>query len=182
MIQNIKTTPILMTMIYNLVAIAFLLLAILTILAWFFGDHMVVLNVVSGYVSTMIVIASSAFGYYRLVDGADRVATNHNLPDITDQIDDKYGLWEEKSDAIDDPKEILKQQKLHLKRSKKGLKSIIKMSKPAISIYRLVAYAILIMIVYRLISKDMFDAVAFLLGSTASSLFVAGYLYYKRSF
>ena len=169
-----------MTMIRNIVILAFLVLVILTISAWFIGGQITILNAVAGYISAMLVVAASAFGYYRLVDGAGEVATNHNLPDITEQIDDKYGLWDEDSEVSDDPKELLQAEKLRLKRSKRGLKSIIKTSKPAISIYRLIAYTVLIVTVYKLISKDCFDAVAFLAGSTAAPLLVAGYLYFKR--
>jgi len=169
-------------MIRNIVILAFVVLVILTISAWFIGGQITMLNAVAGFVSAMLVVAASAFGYYRLVDGAGEVTTNHNLPDITEQIDDKYGLWDEDSDVIDNPKELLQAEKLRLKRSKRGLKSIIKTSKPAISIYRLIAYAVLIATVYKLISKDCFNAVAFLSGTTAAPLLVAGYLYYKRGF
>lgn len=169
-----------MTMIRNITILAFVVLVILAASAWFIGGQITMLNAVAGYISAILVVAASAFGYYRLVDGAGEVTTNHNLPDITEQIDDKYGLWDEDSEVPDDPKELLKEERLRLKRSKRGLKSIIKTSKPAISIYRLVAYIVLIITVYKLISRDCFEAVAFLLGSTASPLLVAGYLYFRR--
>jgi len=167
-------------MIRNIVVLAFFVLIILAGSAWFMGGQIALINATAGYISAMLVVAASAFGYYRLVDGADEVTTNHNLPDITEQIDDKYGLWDEENEVLDDPKELLKEEKLRLKRSKRGLKAIIKTSKPAISIYRLVAYVILIVTVYKLISADIFDAVVFLLGSTAAPLLVAGYLYFRR--
>lgn len=169
-----------MKKISNIAILAFVVLVILTISAWFIGGQITMLNAVAGFVSAMLVVAASAFGYYRLVDGAGEVTTNHNLPDITEQIDDKYGLWDEDSEVLDDPKELLKEQRLRLKRSKRGLKSIVKTSKPAISIYRLIAYVILIVTVYKLISANMFEAVAFLSGSTVAPLLVAGYLYFKR--
>ena len=169
-----------MTTIRNITIFSSIVLVILTALAWFVGGQITVLNVVAGYISTMLIVAASAFGYYRLVDGASEVATNHNLLDITEQIDDKFGLWDEDSEVVDDPKELLKEERLRLKRSKRGLKSIVKTSKPAISIYRLVAYIVLITTVYQLISRDCFEAVAFLFGSTVASLLVAGYLYFRR--
>jgi len=169
-----------MKKIFSIAIFASLVLLMLAILAWFIGNQATVLNVVAGFIDTMLIITASAFGYYRLVDGASEVATNHNLPDIAEQIDDKFGLWDKNSEVLDDPKEILKQQKFRLKHSKRSLKSIIKTSKPAISIYRLVAYIILIVTVYSLISKDRFEAIAFLSGSTVASFFVAGYLYVKR--
>jgi len=167
-------------MIRNIVILALFMLIILAALAWWLGGQMIMLNAVAGFISAMLIIAASAFGYYRLVEGAGEVTTNHNLPDITEQIDDKYGLWDEDSEVPDDPKELLQEEKLRLKRSKRGFKSIIKTSKPAISIYRLVAYIVLIVTVYKLISADMFEVVAFLSGSTAAPLLVAGYLYFKR--
>ncbi|WOE69235.1 hypothetical protein [Hydrogenimonas thermophila] len=167
-------------MIRNISILAFFVLIILAGSAWFTGGQIALINATAGYISAMLVVAASAFGYYRLVDGADEVTTNHNLPDITEQIDDKYGLWDEENEVPDDPKELLKEEKLRLKRSKRGLKAIIKTSKPAISIYRLIAYVILIVTVYKLISADIFDAVVFLLGSTVAPLLVAGYLYFRR--
>jgi len=164
-------------MIRNIAILVFVVLVILAASAWSIGGQITMLNTVAGFVSAMLVVAASAFGYYRLVDGAGEVAANHNLPDITEQIDDKYGLWDEDSEVPDDPKELLKEEKTRLKHSKRGLKSIVKTSKPAISIYRLIAYVILIVTVYKLISADIFDAVAFLLGSTVAPLLVAGYLY-----
>jgi len=164
----------------NIAIFSSIVLVILATLAWFVGGQITVLNVIAGYISAMLIVAASAFGYYRLVDGAGEVATNHNLPDITEQIDDKYRLWDEDSEVSDDPKELLKEERLRLKRSKRGLKSIIETSKPAISIYRLVAYIVLIITVSQLISRDCFEAVAFLLGSIVAPLLVAGYLYFKR--
>jgi hypothetical protein len=169
-----------MKMIRNIAVLALLVLFILIALAWKLGDQTALLNISAGYITALLVVAASAFGYYRLVDGAGEVTTNHNLPDITEEIDDRYGLWDEDGEVIDDPKELLKEERLRLKRSKRGLKSIIKTSKPAISIYRLVAYIILIVTVYRLISIDSFDAVSFLIGSISAPLLVAGYLYFKR--
>jgi len=167
-------------MIRNIVILAFFVLIILAASAWWLGGQMTMLNVTAGFISAMLVVAASSLGYYRLVQGSDEATPHHDLPDITEQIDDKYGLWDEESEVSNDPKELLKEEKLRLKRSKRGLKSIIKTSKPAISIYRLVAYVILVATVFKLISADVFDAVAFLSGSTAAPLLVAGYLYFKR--
>lgn len=167
-----------MKKISNIVVIAFFVLVILAVSALIMGGQIIMLNATAGFISAMLVIAASAFGYYRLVDGAGEAATNHNLPDITEQIDDKYGLWDEDSKFLDNPKELLKEEKLRLKRSKRGLKSIIKTSKPAISIYRLVAYIILVVTVYKLISVDYFEPIAFITGTTVAIFLIVVFLKY----
>ncbi len=70
------------------------------------------------------------------------------------------------------------EEKRRLKKSRRGLKGFLKTAKPAISLYRIVAYLLLVAGVYALIRSDLFDPLLYLAGAGLAPLVVAGTLYF----
>ena len=137
------------------------------------------INLAAGYISGSIVLAASAFGYWQLVSGAGERAAHHDLPDAVERIDDRFGLWDEE-EPIEDAAEALKREKARMKERRRGFKEIFRTASPALSLYRLGAYALLIFVVYRLIRDDLFLPVPFLVGAGAGPMVVAAYLYSEK--
>jgi hypothetical protein len=142
------------------------------------------LNFITGFFSAAVVLAASSLGYWQMVSGAETSTPHHDLPDLVEAIDDRYGLWEEESEAenpAENPKEIgeiMAEEKRRLKKSRRGLKGFLKTAKPAISLYRIVAYLLLVAGVYTLIRSDLFDPLLYLAGAGLAPLVVAGTLYF----
>ena len=137
-------------------------------------------NFITGFFSAAVVLAASSLGYWQMVSGAETSTPHHDLPDLVEAIDDRYGLWEEESEA-ENPKEIgeiMAEEKRRLKKSRRGLKGFLKTAKPAISLYRIVAYLLLVAGVYALIRSDLFDPLLYLAGAGLAPLVVAGTLYF----
>ena len=138
------------------------------------------INLIAGYVGGSVVLAASAFGYWQLVSHAGESGTHHDLPDTVEKIDDRFGLWDEEEAPIEDVAEALKREKERLKQQRRSLKEIFRTASPALSLYRLAAYALLIVVVYRLIRHDLFFPVPFLVGAGAGPMTAALYLYSEK--
>jgi hypothetical protein len=151
--------------------------------AWSLGDAAALLKFETGFFSAALVLGASALGYWQMVAESAESAPHHTLPDIVESIDDRYGLWEEEvpSDEKEDVKTVLAREKARLKRSKRGLKSFLRSAKPAISLYRLGAYAVLVAGVFWLIRADLFEPVAYLAGAGLAPLVSALTLYLGRA-
>jgi hypothetical protein len=136
-------------------------------------------NGLTGFFSASLVLAAYAFGYWQMVAGARESVPHHELPDIVDRIDDRYGLWEEERDhaSAADIKTVLAEEKARLKKSRRGIKEFFRSAKPAISLYRLAAYGVLVGGVYILIRAERFDALCYLIGAGAAPMVTAVVLY-----
>ena len=151
--------------------------------AWSLGNAAALLNFETGFFSAALVLGASALGYWQMVAGSAESAPHHTLPDIVESIDDRYGLWEKEEPSVEneDVKTVLAREKARLKRSRKGLKGFLRSAKPAISLYRLGAYAVLVAGVFWLIRADLFEPVAYLAGSGMAPMATALVLYLERA-
>ncbi|WP_201353354.1 hypothetical protein [Hydrogenimonas urashimensis] len=149
---------------------------------WFGMDGRVsTINFATGFVSALVVLGASAFGYWQMVAGSAGSAPHHPLPDIVEQMDDRYDLWDEEGAAeTDDAKSLLKAEKTRLKKRRRDFKTVLKTARPAISVYRLLAYLLLAAGVYWLIREEMFAPVPYLIGAGLAPLAVAATLYLSR--
>ena len=147
----------------------------------FYGamSQIAAVNFIAGYLCGSIVLAASAFGYWQLVSHAGESSAHHDLPDAVERIDDRFGLWDEAEESIEDAAEALKREKARMKERRRGLKEIFRTASPALSLYRLGAYALLIFVVYRLIRDDLFSPVPFLVGAGAGPMTAALYLFLR---
>ncbi len=160
----------------------FLSLSILGgIVAFFMGGKASAINFETGFWSALLVVGASAFGYWQMVSGAKGVKSHYKMPDAVDSIDDRYGLWEEDSATHEtDVATLMKEEKARLKKSRRSLFETLKSAKPAISLYRLVAYLFLVAGVLWLMQADLFEPIAYFAGAGLSPLALALLLYFTR--
>ena len=124
------------------------------------------LNVMAGYGLAWLVLAASAYGYFGMVrDAAAGVdpETIVNPP----ECDDPHGLWEDEDQtppAQLDPKAVMAAERARMK--KRGWGEILRASRPALSLYRLGAYALMVWALVAMIDHGLFAAPAFLFGVT----------------
>jgi len=141
---------------------------------WWWEGFEALLNFEVGFLSGALVLAASTFGYWQMVSGSSESSPHHDLPDIVDQMDDRYGLWEEDQETpTQDVKAILQEEKQRLKKQRRSFKEFLKTTKPALSIYRLSAYGILVAGVLALISYEIFAPVTYLIGAGLAPLATA---------
>ena len=148
--------------------------------AYAFAGEEAALNFLAAYFSAAFVVAASGFGYWQMVAGSETSTPHHDLPDIVESIDDRYGLWEEESEPLPDAAEALKREKERLKEAKPSWSQRLHTARPALSLYRLVAYALLLTGLYWLIRHDRFEAVAYLAGAAAAPMVIAATLYFAN--
>ncbi len=166
----------------SLVALLLLLAVLGGAAIYLLDGYEALLNFETGFFSGALVLAASAFGYWQMVAGSGESAPHHDLPDIVEQIDDRYGLWEEgESEPAEDVKTLLAEEKARLKQGRRDLKTFLKTTKPALSLYRLGAYLVLVAGVFWLIRSETFAPVAYLVGAGLAPLGVAAALYFRRA-
>lgn len=149
-------------------------------LSLYFLTDISAINFLAGYFSALLVFSAAALGYWQMVQGSAQTVPHHDLPDEMERIDDRFGLWEESSEEIEDASKLLKEEKNRLKQQKRGFKEFLKTTKPALSIYRVVAYAILVYAVYRLISAQIFEPVIYLVGVAVAAFAVVTLLWLRN--
>lgn len=160
------------TKIRNVTAVLSLLAVLGGAALWFMGGEGALVNFETGFFSAVLVLAASGFGYWQMVQGSAESTPHHDLPDETERIEDRFGLWEEDLSETE-PEDVSRLLKEERKRSKKGrrdFKTFLKTTKPALSLYRFGAYAVLVYAVFRLISAEAFEPVYYLIGAGAAPL------------
>ncbi len=135
------------------------------------------INYEAGFFSALLVLGASSFGYWQMVQGSASTAPHHDLPDDTERIDDRFGLWEEDLPQEVDAAKLFKEERAKVKKNRPDFKTFLKTAKPALSLYRFGAYAVLVYAVYKLISADIFDPLLYLLGAGAAPLITAAALW-----
>ena len=115
------------------------------------------LNTQLAFISSLLIVMGSFYGYKKVVQ--KRSATPG--PDTIDQIEDRFGLYEEESPQ--EAKELFEREK---ERVKKGgaLKHFFSTSSAFFSPYRLIGYGVLALMVLWLIGRGIFEPLSFLLG------------------
>ncbi len=146
-------------------------------LAYTFADGDASLNYLIAYFSATFVVAASGFGYWQMVEGSETSIPHHDLPDAVERVDDRFGLWEEEAEPPTDAAEMLKREKKRLKEAKMGWRQRLRTARPALSIYRIVAYVVLLAGIFWLIRHDRFEAVAYLAGAAVAPMLIAVTLY-----
>ena len=116
------------------------------------------LNTQLAFISSLLIVMGSFYGYKKIVQ--KRSATPG--PDTIDQIEDRFGLYEEQK-LPQEAKELFEREK---ERVKKGgaLKHFLHTSGAFFSPYRLIGYGVLALMVLWLIGRGIFEPLSFLLG------------------
>jgi len=122
---------------------------LLLIISLIFFDIKVVYNTQIGYITSTLVMVASIVSYRRMVNARVKhnIVTMDDSKDVIDKLEDPYDLYSE--DVIDDEEkdfaQTVKEEKKKLKENRRTVFQTIKDTKAALSIYRLGAYAVLIL-------------------------------------
>lgn len=122
-----------------------ILLAVTTVL---FFDMKVLYNTQIGFISATLVMVASMISYRRMVNTRveHNIITIDDSKDVIDTLEDPYDLYSE--EVVEDKKDVVeavKEEKKRLKENGRTLYETLKDTKAALSVYRLGAYAFLIL-------------------------------------
>jgi len=129
------------------------------------GDRIWFINSQIGFITSSLVMIASILSYRNMVKNrldAGVVVSDDNR-DTIEKIEDPYDLYGENSSENDKPiGEIIKEEKSKLKKNRRSIWQVTKDSKPALSFYRLGAYAILILGFFYLNNTHKLDISSYL--------------------
>ncbi len=132
------------------------------------GDRAMVASALIAYFSSALVVLSSFKNYERMVRRrleAGDIPQNESERDLIDKIEDPFDLYSEsevnnKQTSI---KEVIKEEKRHLKRQRRSFSQTTKDTLPAFSFWRLGSYAILVAGFFLLQAQHLFNIGAYLI-------------------
>jgi len=114
-----------------------------------FFDVKVLYNTQIGFVSSALVMVASMISYLRMVNTRveHNIVTMDDSKDVIDKQEDPYDLYSE--EVVDEEEkplvEVVKEERKKLKANRSSLGETLKDTKAALSLYRLGAYAVLIL-------------------------------------
>ena len=145
-----------------LVSVDILLLAIAVI----FFDIKVLYSTQIGYITATLVMVASIISYRRMVNARVKhnIVTMDDSKDTIDKLEDPYDLYSEDVEVDEDKSlvETVKDEKKKLKENRRTVYQTIKDTKAALSIYRLGAYALLIIGFLYLNRQQLLDIPAYI--------------------
>lgn len=114
-----------------------------------FFDIKVVYNTQIGYITATLVMVASILSYRRMVNARVKhnIVTMDDSKDVIDKLEDPYDLYSEGVEQEEEKSfaQTIKEEKKNLKKNRRTVYQTIKDTKAALSIYRLGAYAVLIL-------------------------------------
>ncbi len=118
--------------------------------AMIFGGKVWVYNTQTGFISSTLIMIASVISYRRMVNTRVEhgIVTLDDSKDVIDKLEDPYDLYSEEiteSEEEQNLSEVVKEEKQKLKENRRSLSQTLKDTKAALSIYRLGAYAVLIL-------------------------------------
>ena len=128
-----------------LITVDLILLAVAVI----FFDRKVLYSTQIGYITSTLVMVASIVSYRRMVNARvkHKIITMDDSKDTIDKLEDPYDLYSEDVEDEGEEKSLaqtVKEEKKKLKKNRRTVYQTIKDTKAALSIYRLGAYALLI--------------------------------------
>jgi hypothetical protein len=135
----------------------------------FLGDKSVLYSVAIGYVTSALVMLASARAYANAVrSGVDAGAVTYDLDrDTIDKQEDPYDLYSEEAEqSAEDIKQAIADERARLKARRRSFGEMVRDSKPAFSLYRLGAYA-LVVVGFLYLHRHGWLALPYYLGSIA---------------
>lgn len=120
---------------------------LLLLVAIIFFDINFLYSTQIGYITSALVVVASIISYRRMVNARVKhnIVTMDDSKDTIDKLEDPYDLYSE--DVKEEEKSLaqtVKEEKKNLKENRRSVYETIKDTKAALSIYRLGAYALLI--------------------------------------
>ena len=115
-----------------------------------FGGKLWIYNTQVGFISATLIMIASVVSYSRMVNThvEHGIVTMDDSKDVIDKLEDPYDLYSEdivEEKTEEDLVEVVKEERKKLKENKRSLGQTLKDTKAALSIYRLGAYAVLIL-------------------------------------
>ncbi len=123
---------------------------LLLLASLFFGGKVWAFNTQIGFISATLIMIASVISYRRMVNTRVEhgIVTMDDSKDVIDKLEDPYDLYSEdvtENEEEQDLVEVVKEERKKLKQSRRSLGQTLKDTKAALSIYRLAAYAVLIL-------------------------------------
>ncbi len=109
----------------------------------------VLYNTQVAYITSTLVMVASIVSYRRMVNARveHKIITVDDSKDVIDKLEDPYDLYSE--DVVEEEEkdfaQTIKEEKKKLKENRRSVYQTIKDTKAALSVYRLGAYAVLIL-------------------------------------
>ena len=122
---------------------------LLLLVSIIFFDMKVLYNTQIAYITSTLVMVASIVSYRRMVNARveHKIITVDDSKDVIDKLEDPYDLYSE--DVVEEEEkdfaQTVKEEKKKLKENRRTVYQTIKDTKAALSIYRLGAYALLIL-------------------------------------
>ncbi len=115
-----------------------------------FGGKVWVFNTQIGFISATLIMVASVMSYRRMVNTRVEhgIVTMDDSKDVIDKLEDPYDLYSEditESEEEQDLGEVVKEERKKLKENRRSLGQTLKDTKAALSLYRLGAYALLVL-------------------------------------
>ncbi len=152
--------------------------AITTTIALFLGGKGALYSTLIGYWSTVAIVLASFKSYQNMVQArlnAGSVGAEYDDRDTIDKLEDPYSLYDDNHPQPQNSTEMIKEEKKRLKRNRRKITQVAKDSKPAFSIYRVFAYALLVAGFFYLNSTKELN-IFYYLSSIAIPIFIVVFL------
>lgn len=122
---------------------------VIILISVIFFDIKILYNTQIGFISATLVMIASMISYRRMVNARveHNVITMDDSKDVIDKLEDPYDLYSEEvvEEEEKDLVETIKEEKKKLKENRRTLYQTLKDTKAALSVYRLGAYAVLVL-------------------------------------
>ena len=123
---------------------------LLLIVSVVFGGKVWIYNTQVGFISATLIMIASVISYRRMVNTRVEhgIITMDDSKDVIDKLEDPYDLYSEdvvEEKTEEDLVEVVKEERQKLKENRRSIGQTLKDTKAALSIYRLGAYAVLIL-------------------------------------
>ena len=122
---------------------------VIILISVIFFDIKILYNTQIGFISATLVMIASMISYRRMVNARveHNVITMDDSKDVIDKLEDPYDLYSEEvvEEEEKDLVETVKEEKKKLKENRRTLYQTLKDTKAALSVYRLGAYAVLVL-------------------------------------
>ncbi len=129
------------------------------------GNRIWFINSQIGFISSSLVMFASIISYRNMVKNRldNGIVISEDNRDTIEKIEDPFDLYtEDNKEDNKSMKEIVQEEKAKLKKNRRSIWQVTKDSKPALSLYRLGAYTILILGFFYLNNNHKLDISSYL--------------------
>jgi len=162
--------------------------SLLIALSMIFFDMKVLYNTQVGFISaTLMIMFASMASYRRMVKArvANDIITMDDSKDMIDKLEDPYDLYGEEVVPSEEEErtlpQVIKEEKQKFKASRRSLTETLKDTKAALSLYRIGAYAVLVLGFMYLVRHELLCVPALIIGITLPIVTVVTLLMYQKN-